>query len=208
MLLGTLGKKLGMTQMISEDGIVNAVTAVDVTPSTIVQIKTLDRDGYEKIQLGYGEANKISKPLQGHMKDLGEFRYLREVPVKDSSDHSLGDIVTADVFSVGDKISITGTSKGKGFAGPIKRYHFKGGPKSHGQKDKHRAPGSIGAGTTPGRVWKGQRMAGHMGMEKVTVRNLQIAAIDLESNIILVKGAVPGPPGNLLILRKKAERTL
>ena len=207
MLLGTLGTKLGMTQMINEAGIVNAVTAIDVSPSTVVQIKTLDRDGYETIQLGFGKANTVSKPLQGHMKELGQFRYLRELPVVDSSEHALGEIVTADVFSVGDKISITGTSKGKGFAGPIKRYHFKGGPKSHGQKDKHRAPGSIGAGTTPGRVWKGQHMAGHMGMEQKTVRNLLITAIDLENNIVLIKGAVPGPPNNLLILRKTAERT-
>jgi large subunit ribosomal protein L3 len=193
--------------MINEDGIVNAVTAIDVSPSTIVQIKTLDRDGYETVQLGFGEAKNISKPLQGHMKELGKFRYLREVPVIASNDHSLGESITADVFSVGDRISITGTSKGKGFAGVVKRHHFKGGPKSHGQKDKQRAPGSIGAGTTPGRVWKGQRMAGHMGMEQVTIRNLLVAAIDLERNIILIKGAVPGPPNKLLILRKTGERT-
>ena len=207
MLLGTLGTKLGMTQMINEDGIVNAVTAIDVSPSTIVQIKTPDRDGYETVQLGFGEAKNISKPLQGHMKELVKFRYLREVPVIASNDHSLGESITADVFSVGDRISITGTSKGKGFAGVVKRHHFKGGPKSHGQKDKQRAPGSIGAGTTPGRVWKGQRMAGHMGMEQVTIRNLLVAAIDLERNIILIKGAVPGPPNKLLILRKTGERT-
>lgn len=205
MILGILGKKLGMTQLFNENGTVDAVTAVEVGPCTILQVKTSANDGYETVQIGFGAAKKVTKPLQGHMGDYGTFRYMREVPTEGVDDHSVGDAVTADIFEIGERIAVTGTSKGKGFAGTVKRHHFAGGPKTHGQKDRHRAPGSIGAGTTPGRVYKGTKMSGHMGSRKVTVRNVEVVSIDTERSLVLIRGAVPGATSGLLMLRKIVE---
>ncbi len=205
MILGLLGRKLGMTQHIGEDGIVTAVTAILAGPCTVVQMKTAERDGYDAAQLGFGQAKRLTRPAQGHLKGLGEFRYLREVRLSEPAAHGAGEVVDTTIFQPGERIAVVGTSKGKGFAGTIKRHHFSGGPKSHGQKDKHRAPGSIGAGTTPGRVYKGQRMSGHMGARRVTTRNLRVISVDLERNLLLVEGSVPGATNGLVMLRKFKE---
>ena len=199
---GILGKKLGMSQVFSEDGQVIPVTAIQAGPCVVTQVKTRENDGYSAVQLGFGEAKRLNKPLRGHLKNLGSFKYLREVRVDDPSDIKLGNVVNVSIFQPGEKVLVTGTSKGKGFAGVVKRYGFAGGPKSHGQSDRHRAPGSIGAGTDPGRVIKGLRMAGHLGSRRVTVRNLEVVKADPEANLLLVKGAIPGARNSLLLIRK------
>ncbi len=199
---GILGKKLGMSQVFSEDGQVIPVTAIQAGPCVVTQVKTRENDGYSAVQLGFGEAKRLNKPLRGHLKNLGSFKYLREVRVDDPSDIKPGNVVNVSIFQPGEKVLVTGTSKGKGFAGVVKRYGFAGGPKSHGQSDRHRAPGSIGAGTDPGRVIKGLRMAGHLGSRRVTVRNLEVVKADPEANLLLVKGAIPGARNSLLLIRK------
>lgn len=201
MIQGILGKKVGMTQLFNTGEEV-VVTAIEAGPCTVVQVKTEDKDGYNAVQLGFGNAKRVNSPLKGHMKKLGQFKYLREVRVADTRDLKEGQKVGVDIFKVGDRIDVVGVSKGKGFAGGVKRYHFGGGPKTHGQSDRWRAPGSVGSTTFPGRVWRGQRMAGHMGMDRVTVRNLQVVDVKPERNLILVKGAVPGPKNGLVILHK------
>lgn len=199
---GILGKKLGMGRVFSEDGQVIPVTAIQAGPCVVTQVKTKENDGYNAVQLGFGEAKRLNKPLKGHLKNLGAFKYLREVRVEDTSDIKPGSLVKVDIFQPGSLVKVTGTSKGKGFAGVVKRHGFAGGPKSHGQSDRHRAPGSIGAGTDPGRVIKGLRMAGHMGNRRVTVRNLKVVKVDPEANLLLVKGAVPGARNSLLLIQK------
>jgi len=205
MILGLLGRKLGMTQYFEADGTVTAVTAVEAGPCTVIRVKTAGRDGYEAVQLGFGQAKRLTKPVRGQLKGLGEFRYLREVRVREPAEHAPGEVVSTDIFQPGERIAVVGTSKGKGFAGTVKRHHFHGGPKSHGQKDKHRSPGSIGAGTTPGRVFKGLRMAGHMGARRVTTRMLRVVTVDPERNLLLIEGSVPGATSGLLTLRKIQE---
>jgi len=199
---GILGKKLGMGQVFSEDGQVIPVTAIQAGPCVVTQVKTKENDGYNAVQLGFGEAKRLNKPMKGHLKNLGAFKYLREVRVEDTSDIKPGSVVDVGIFQPGELVKVTGTSKGKGFAGVVKRHGFAGGPKSHGQSDRHRAPGSIGAGTDPGRVIKGLRMAGHMGNRRVTVRNLEVVKVDPEANLLLVKGAVPGARNALLLIQK------
>ncbi len=199
---GILGKKLGMGQVFSEDGQVIPVTAIQAGPCVVTQVKTKENDGYNAVQLGFGEAKHLNKPMKGHLKNLGAFKYLREVRVEDTSDIKPGSVVDVGIFQPGELVKVTGTSKGKGFAGVVKRHGFAGGPKSHGQSDRHRAPGSIGAGTDPGRVIKGLRMAGHMGNRRVTVRNLEVVKVDPEANLLLVKGAVPGARNALLLIQK------
>lgn len=201
MIQGILGKKIGMTQLFNTGEEV-VVTAIEAGPCTVVQVKTEEKDGYNAVQLGFGNAKRVSSPLKGHMKKLGQFKYLREVKVSDTKDLKEGQKVGVDIFKVGDRIDVVGVSKGKGFAGGVKRYHFGGGPKTHGQSDRWRAPGSVGSTTFPGRVWRGQRMAGHMGMDRVTIKNLQVVDVKPERNLILVKGAVPGPKNGLVILHK------
>ena len=205
MIPGILGKKIGMTQIFAEDGTLVPVTAIEAGPCVVTQIKTSAKEGYDAIQLGFGEAKKLNKPQQGHLKQLGSFKYLREFRIKDPSEVSLGQKVSVEIFQPGELVDVTGTSKGRGFAGVVKRHHFAGGPKSHGQSDRHRAPGSIGAGTDPGRVIKGLRMAGHMGNERVTVKNLKVIRVDPNRNLLLVKGAVPGPRNGLLSIRKVSK---
>jgi len=205
MIPGILGKKIGMTQIFAEDGTLVPVTAIEAGPCVVTQIKTSAKEGYDAIQLGFGEAKKLNKPQQGHLKQLGSFKYLREFRIKDPSEVSLGQKVSVEIFQPGELVDVTGTSKGRGFAGVVKRHHFAGGPKSHGQSDRHRAPGSIGAGTNPGRVIKGLRMAGHMGNERVTVKNLKVIRVDPNRNLLLVKGAVPGPRNGLLSIRKVSK---
>jgi large subunit ribosomal protein L3 len=196
------GRKVGMTQVFSAGGEARGVTVVEAGPCVVVQVKTKERDGYDAIQLGFGQKKRVNDALKGHMKQLGQFRFLREVRVADPNEYTVGQTLGADVFEEGDIVDVVGKSKGKGFAGGIKRYHFHGGPKTHGQSDRHRAPGSIGSGTTPGRVRKGLHMAGHMGDDQVTVKNLRVFDIDGARNVILIEGAVPGGSNAVLRIRK------
>jgi large subunit ribosomal protein L3 len=205
MIDGILGKKLGMTQRFSEDGTLHAVTVIQAGPCTVVQVKTSEKDGYQAVQIGFDKAKRLNKPKQGHLKNLGEFRHLREVISKDISGIEEGATIDVSIFEAGEKVDVVGKSKGKGFAGVVKRYHFAGGPKTHGQSDRHRAPGSVGAGTTPGRVTKGFKMAGHMGNERVTSQNLVVMETDPERNLLLVSGAVPGPQNGLVLIKKRTR---
>jgi large subunit ribosomal protein L3 len=206
MFPGIIGKKIGMTQLFQESGEAVAVTAIQAGPSVVTQIKSRERDGYDAIQVGFVEnkvkQSQLSSSEKGHLRGLENVRYLREFRTDDISSVKMGDKVDVGFLKQGDLINVTGFSKGKGFAGVVKRHHFAGGPKTHGQTDRHRAPGSIGATTFPGRVLKGKRMAGHMGNRRMTARNLEVIQADPESNLLLVKGAVPGATGGLLIIEK------
>lgn len=202
MIQGIIGRKLGMTQVFRDNGKAEAVTAVIAGPCTVIQVKTEAKEGYNAAQLGFGEAKKLKSPQRGHLKELGNFRYLREFRLADTKDVKVGDKIDVSLFKPGDLVDISGVSKGKGFAGVVKRYGFAGGPKTHGQSDRHRAPGSIGAGTSPGRVFKGTRMPGRMGNTRVTVRKLEIIQADATRNLLLVKGAVPGARNGLLLIGK------
>ena len=198
-----LGKKVGTTATFREDGQSDCVTAIRVGPCTITQIKTMDKDGYESVQLGFELVRRLNKAETGHLQGSGGlFRYLREVESDDLSELELGQTLDVGVFQAGDKVDATGLSKGRGFAGGVKRYNFKGGPKTHGQSDRHRAPGSIGAGTSPGRVIKGHKMAGHMGNARVTVRNLEVVLADPDRGLLRVKGGVPGASNGLRMVSK------
>jgi len=202
MVQGIIGRKLGMGQVFRENGEAEAVTAIEAGPCVVIQIKTTAKEGYNAAQLGFGQAKRLNSPRRGHLKELGQFKYLREFRVADTEAIKVGDKVDVGLFKEGDLVDITGVSKGKGFAGVVKRHHFAGGPKTHGQSDRHRAPGSIGATTSPGRVLKGKRMAGHMGNSRVTVRHLEVYKADPERNLLLVKGAVPGARNGLLLIEK------
>jgi len=201
-----LGIKLGMTQIFSDNGTVYPATVIEAGPCSITQIKTIKKDGYSALQIGYVDVkkSKLNKPSLGHFnksesppkKHLKEFRYL------ESNDVSLGDEITLNQFNIGDMLKITGTSKGKGFAGHMKRHNFSGGRASHGKNSVMRKAGSIGAGTSPGRVWKGTRMAGRMGNDKVTIKNLEIIKMDSEKNLLFVSGSVPGANNNILCISK------
>ncbi|MCH8868835.1 MAG: 50S ribosomal protein L3 [Chloroflexi bacterium] len=200
---GLIGKKIGTTQFFREDGRADCVTAIYVGPCTVTQIKRRDTDGYESVQLGYEPVGSLTKPEAGHLKDAGQlFRHLRELSIDDISEVEVGQTLDVSLFEAGERVEVTGNSKGRGFAGGVKRHHFHGGPKTHGQSDRHRAPGSIGAGTTPGRVLKGLRMAGHMGDAQVTQRSLEVIQSDAERNLLLVKGSIPGARNSLVIIRK------
>jgi large subunit ribosomal protein L3 len=206
---GLLGRKVGMTQIFADNGRVQAVTVIEAGPCVVTHLKTPEKDGYSAVQLGYGEHRHINKPEAGHLKAAGaaHLRHLVELRQDDgAADYALGQQVTVGLFQPGDEVDVTGTSKGKGFAGVVKRHHFRGGPKTHGQSDRHRAPGSIGPGTTPGRVYKGARMAGRMGNERCTVQRLLVVGRDDERNLLLVRGSIPGPAGRLVIVRRSARR--
>lgn len=208
-MLGLLGKKIGMTTIFTEEGTEQPVTVIQAGPCTVIQVKTNERDGYSSIQLGYDSIppKLVNKPMTGHFKNAGvkPFRKLREFRLEElSKDLTPGKVLKVeDVFSEGDKINLTGTSKGKGFSGVVKRYNFKGGPKSHGQKDKHRSAGSIGASSIPSRVFKGLKMPGHQGNKTITIKGLRILKIIPEDNLILVKGSVAGPRGSYLVIKKQ-----
>ncbi len=189
-----LGKKLGMTQVYSEKGDVVPVTVVEAGPCYVTQVNE------KSIQIGFGAAKKVNKPMAGHLKEL-KVKYLKEFKVGNAADYKVGQELKADLFKAGDKLKVAGTSIGKGTAGTVKRHHFHRGPMSHGSKS-HRIPGSIGAGTTPGRVEKGTRMSGRMGNERVTVKGLKVVRVENEKNLILISGAVPGPGNNLLEIYK------
>jgi large subunit ribosomal protein L3 len=202
---GIIGKKIGMTQVFRPDGRVVPVTVLKAGPCVVVQRKTPSTDGYDAVQLGLVEfAKKLNKPAAGHLKKAGAdgVKYLREFRLKPGmGDPKPGDKVLVDQFRLAEKVDITGVSKGRGFAGTVKRHHFGGGDGTHGSMF-HRAPGSIGSSSYPSRVFPGMRMAGHMGDDQVTVRNLEVVDIDLEDNLLLVKGAVPGPNGGYVIVRR------
>jgi len=210
MVNGIIGKKLGMTQIFAPDGTVTPVTVIKAGPCVVVQRKTVSTDGYEAVQLGLVEEKapkKTNKPMEGHFKKAGipPTRVLREFRLDGGEDGAnVGDKVLVDVFAVNDKVDIIGTSKGRGFAGFIKRHNFGGGRASHGSMF-HRAPGSIGASAYPSRVIKGTRMAGHMGVERKTIKNLKVVAVNTEENLLLIKGAVPGPNGTVVVIKKKSE---
>jgi len=205
MLQGIIGRKLGMTQIFRENGEAEAVTAIEAGPCTIIQVKTAAKEGYNAVQIGFGETERLKSPQRGHLKKLGQFRCLREFRVDDTEAIEVGDEINVSLFKEGDLIDVTGVSKSKGFAGVVKRHHFAGGPKTHGQSDRHRHAGSIGATTSPGRVFKGTRMAGHMGGERVTTRHLEIFEVDPDHNLLLLKGAVPGNRNGLLLIRKSTK---
>ena len=204
MITTIYGKKLGMTQVFSEDDRVLPITVIQADPNTICQIKTAETDGYEAVQLGFGtiKEKKVNKPMAGHFKKLGvePTRHTREVRVDAASEYTVGDKVTVANFADAKKVHVTGTSKGKGFAGVMRRYNFKGGPGGHGSHF-HRAPGSVGQCATPSRVFKGLRLPGHMGVDTVTVKNLDVVRVDEEQNLILVKGAVPGGKNAVVRIR-------
>ncbi len=199
---GILGRKLGMTQVFREDGTSVPVTVIEAGPCTVVQVKTGENDGYAAVQLGFGARKRVSSPLKGHMKGLGQFRHLREFRVDDIGEWEVGKKVGCELFQQGDLVDVSGASKGRGFAGVMKRHGFHGGPRTHGQSDRARAPGSIGAGTDPGRVMKGRKMAGHMGTGQVTVKNLRVLQSDPARSILMVEGSVPGNKDTLLRVRR------
>ncbi len=200
---GLLGRKVGMSTIYDDEGRANAVTMVEVGPCVVTQVKTDQRDGYQAVQVGFQRASKVNKPMRGHFERAdGSYRHVQEFKVSDLGGYEVGQEARADIFSAGDAIKVTGTSKGKGFQGGVKRHGFAGGPKTHGQSDRHRAPGSVGAGTFPGRVWPGTRMAGHMGARTVTTRGLSVAGVDAEQNYILVTGSVPGARNSLVRIEK------
>jgi large subunit ribosomal protein L3 len=209
MLKGLLGKKIGMTQIFDDHGTAIPVTIIEAGPCYVTQIRTTETDGYTAVQLGFGEAKpkRLTGGQLGHLKrnDLAPLRYLREFRTKDA-DINAGDQLTVSVFEMGDHVDITGTSKGRGFAGVVKRHGFAGGPKTHGQSDRQRATGSIGATSGTARVFKGKRMPGHMGNQRVTSQNLKIVLIDTERNLIGVRGAVPGPKGGLLVIKEARKQ--
>lgn len=208
MLSGLIGRKLGMTHIFVEDGTTEAVTAIEAGPCLVTQIKTEAKDGYNAVQVGFKEAKKLNSPMKGHLKGVGrQVKHIREFRIADTSSFEVGQKVDVGIFKAGDKVDVIGISKGKGFAGGVKRYHFSGGPKTHGQSDRHRAPGSIGSTTYPGRVLKGTRMAGHMGNRRVTQQNLQVIQADPERHLLLLRGAAPGAKNGLLIIIRKSPGT-
>ena len=204
MSIGLIGRKVGMTQVFQDDGTMVAVSVLAIEPNTVTRLRTPERDGYAAIQLGTHVVTrrKLSKPEAGQLKDLPQVGTIREFRVDDLAGYEVGQqVALGDVFEAGDLVDITGVSKGKGFAGPIKRHNFHRGPKSHGS-DHHREPGSIGPGTTPGRVYKGLKMGGHMGDETATIKKVQVVRTDPERNLLLIKGSLPGARGSLILVKK------
>jgi len=203
MSIGLIGRKVGMTQIFQADGTMIPVSVVLVEPNTVTRLRTPERDGYTAVALGIEESGKLTKPELGQLKDLPKVGVIREFRLEgsDGEAYTVGQKLDVSMFAAGDVVDVVGVSKGKGFAGHIKRHHFKRGPKTHGS-DHHRAPGSIGPGTTPGRVYKGMRMAGHMGDARATVKQLRVVRADAERNLLLVKGSVPGAPHALILVKK------
>jgi len=207
---GVLGKKLGMTQVFDENNRVVPVTVVEAGPCVVTRVRTPERDGYSAIQLGYGQVDprKVNKPLGDYLRkhNITPRRYFAEIRTDDAAEYQIGQEIRVDIFEPGQYVDVTGRSKGKGFAGVMKRHGFGGLGASHGTQRKHRSPGSIGACATPGRVFKGLRMAGRMGNARTTVQNLKVQAVDAEKGLILVKGAVPGPNGSLVLIRTAVKK--
>jgi large subunit ribosomal protein L3 len=208
MIQALLGRKLGMTRLFDENGVVTASTLVEAGPCFITQLRSAETDGYVAVQLGFGSRPRPSRPHKRHLKKAGlpertGLEAIREVPADSIEDLELGARIDASMFAQGEIVDVIGTSKGKGFAGVMKRHNFSGGPKTHGQSDRWRHSGSVGSGTTPGRTFKNMRMAGHMGDARVTVKNLRILSVDPERNLVALRGAIPGPKGGLVMIRKK-----
>jgi len=205
MSIGLIGRKVGMTQVFQDDGTMIAVSVLVVEPNTVTRLRTTERDGYTAVQIGTDRSRKLSRPETGQFKELpkgaGLLATVREFRLADIDAYEVGQTLDVTMFAEGELVDITGVSKGKGFAGHIKRHHFKRGPKTHGS-DHHRAPGSIGPGTTPGRVYKGMRMAGHMGDERTTIKKLRVVRADAERNLLLVKGSLPGSRNSLIFVKK------
>jgi large subunit ribosomal protein L3 len=205
-----LGRKAGMTQIIKDDGTVVPVTVIEAGPCYVVQVRTEERDGYRAVQLGYEEVKRkhLTKGQLGHLEKHGlpPLRYLREFRMSRDESYEVGQVVTTDIFEPGERVDVVGTSKGRGFAGVVKRHGFAGGPATHGQSDRHRAPGSIGACASPGRVWKGMRMPGHMGARRVTSQNIEVVVVDPERNLLAVKGSVPGPRGGFVQVKQARKQ--
>jgi len=194
-----------MTQVFRDDGRVVPVTVVEAGPCVVTQIKTKEADGYEAVQLGFGETKRLNKAEAGHLKNSQHSRFLREVQADDISEFHVGQTLSVEIFEPGELLDVTARSKGRGFAGVVKRHGFKGGPRTHGQSDRHRAPGSIGGGTTPGKVFKGLKMAGHMGNRRITVKGLEVIRVDTDRNLLILKGGVPGAPNGLLQFRRSRQ---
>jgi large subunit ribosomal protein L3 len=209
MLKGLIGKKIGMTQIFDDNGAAVPVTLIEAGPCFVTQIRSVEKEGYSAVQLGYEEVKpkRLTGGEIGHLKrtNLPPLKFLREFKASEI-DLKEGDKLDVNVFAVGEKVDVSGTSKGKGFAGAVKRYHFRGGPKTHGQSDRLRAPGSNGATTTPGRVYKGHRRAGHMGDDAVTAQNLKVVLVDAERNVIGVGGSVPGARGGLVVIKESRKQ--
>ncbi|HNE03083.1 MAG TPA: 50S ribosomal protein L3 [Anaerolineales bacterium] len=210
MLKGLIGRKIGMTQIFDEQGVAYAVTLIEAGPCFVTQVRTAEKEGYSAVQLGFGETNpkRLTQGQVGHLKanEITPLRYLREFRAKE---HGLkvGDKVSVgDAFAVGERVDVIGISKGKGFAGGVKRYHFHGMNATHGTSDRNRAPGSRGSGTTPGRVYKGARGAGHMGVDRVTAQNIKVVMVDPERNLIAINGAVPGGKGSLVMIKESRKQ--
>ncbi len=202
MSIGLIGRKVGMTQVFQDDGTMVAVSVVAIGPNTVTRLRTPARDGYTAVQVGTEVVAKLNKPETGQLKDLPKVKTIREFRVDDVADFEVGQTMQlGDLFAAGDEVDITGVSKGKGTSGVIKRHNFRRGPKTHGS-DHHRAPGSIGPGTTPGRVYRGMKMAGHMGDETVTIKKVRVVRTDPDRNLLLVKGSLPGARGGLIIVKK------
>lgn len=207
---GILGKKLAMTQVFNEQGEAVSVTVIQAGPCFVTQCKDADTDGYRAVQLGFEETKEknLTGGQWGHLRknNLPPLRHLRELRVSSGEKYEVGQRISVGIFSVGERVDVTGVSKGKGFAGVVKRHGFRGGPKTHGQSDRHRAPGSIGATSSPGRVFKGMRMAGRMGGQPVTVQNLEVVVVDARRNLLAVKGGVPGAVGGLLVIKEARKQ--
>lgn len=203
MSIGLIGRKVGMTQVFADDGTLVPVSVLSVEPNTVTAIRTVERDGYRAVQLGAGTARRQTKPREGQLKDLPQVKDVREFRLTGDGDdaYEVGQTLDVTLFSAGDQVDVTGVSKGKGFSGTIKRHHAKRGPETHGS-DSHRQPGSIGAGTDPGRVLKGTRMSGHMGDARTTIRQLTVVRTDADKNLLLVRGSVPGARNGLVLVRK------
>jgi large subunit ribosomal protein L3 len=206
MIDGLLGRKLGMLQRFEPNGVVVAVTVVEAGPCLVTQVKTIEKDGYEAVQLGFGHAKRLNSPERGHLKGLENVKHLHEFRVDDIAEVAVGQHVGADLFKSGDFVDVTAVSKGRGFAGVVRRHGFHGGPKTHGQSDRHRSPGSIGSTTTPGRVLKGLRMAGQMGSKQVTVRGLKVVDVNPDRGVLLLNGSVPGPRTGLVTVRRSTKK--
>jgi len=203
---GLLGRKKGMTRLFDERGEVVPVTVIEAGPCYVTQIKTVVKDGYNAIQLGFGETKQLNKPERRHLRDLPPLRHLRELRTDDVERYEVGQVLDVSVFEVGELVDVVGISKGRGFAGVMKRHGFAGGPATRGQSDRQRAPGAIGASNTPGWVRKGMRMPGHMGSRRVTVQKLRVVSVDPERNLLAVTGGVPGAPRGVLFIRKAVKQ--
>ena len=203
MIEGIIGKKLGMTQLYRDNGKLEALTAIEAGPCAVTQVKVGDKYGYVAVQLGFGSAKSNEK--QKDVTGIAQYKHIREFRADSLEGVKVGDKIDVSLFKAGDLVDVIGISKGKGFAGVVKRHHFKGGPKTHGQSDRTRHPGAIGSTTFPGRVWKGMRMAGHMGNEQVTIRNLEVFQTSPERNLLLVIGAVPGARNGLVLIKKSGR---